>query len=93
MAEQRYPVVVTGTTKYVVWVEAEDAADAHQAIEDCPSDWIEGEQPVDGWLDVESDPEETSHFISMYGSQFMPEHAAHVRAHRAHLWVTAKVVA
>lgn len=86
MAEQqRYPVLVTSTIEYVVWVDAEDAADAHQAIEDNPSEWVEDEPPVDGYLDVEKDPKETARFIWLYGSQFMPQHDAHVHTHR---WAT-----
>lgn len=82
MAEQQYPVLVTGTMKYIVWVDAADAADAHEAISDCASEWVGDENPVDAWLDVEPDPEETARFIWLYGSQFMPQHDAHVHTHR-----------
>ena len=84
--EKRFPVLITGTMQYVVWVDAEDAADAHQAIEENPYDWVENEQPVDASLSAETDPEETAHFIWVYGSSFMPQHDAHVITHRAELY-------
>lgn len=83
--DERFPVLVTGTTKYVVWVDAEDETEAHEAIQGCESDWVEDVQAIEGWLDAKKDPAETAHFIWLYGSQFMPQHDAHVHTHR---WAT-----
>jgi hypothetical protein len=82
---ERFPVLITGTMKYVVWVEADDAEQAHYFARECEHDYVEGEQPVDGWLDAERKPSETDEFIWLYGSTFLPQHDAHVHTHR---WAT-----
>lgn len=90
MAEQQqYPVLITGTMKYVVWVDADDAAEAHRFAESDPHDYARDEQPVDAWLDGEKDPAETAYFVWLYGSQFLPQHDAHVHTHR---WATREAV-
>jgi hypothetical protein len=84
--QQRYPVVLTGTTKYVAWVEADSAAEAHKIAYDDPTEHLDrGQPPVDASLDSEQDPYETAEFIWLYGHQFMPQHDAHVHTHR---WAT-----
>lgn len=69
--------------QYLVWVEAENAAEAHAVVHSDPWEWVGGDtQPVDAWLDGEEDPDETARFIWLYGSDFMPQHDAHVHRHR-----------
>ncbi len=85
MTQEKFPVVVTGTQHFVVWVEADNAEQAHYFVDQAPYDYVEDEQPVDAWLDGERNPEETNRFIWLYGSQFLPQHDAHVHTHR---WAT-----
>jgi hypothetical protein len=84
-----FPVLVTGTMHYVVWVDADNAEEAHASVHDNPHDWVDDNTAVvDAWVDGEKDPAETAHFIRLYGSQFMPQHDAHVHTHR---WATRNV--
>lgn len=83
-----YPVVITGTTKYVVWVDAEDAKQAHEFVQQCEYDYVERENPVEGWLDGETDPDETARYVWMTERDCMPQHDAHVHTHR---WATLTI--
>jgi hypothetical protein len=57
VSQQSYPVLITGYSKWVVWVQAEDAADARKAVEDAPYEWVDGEQTVDGWVEGGNRPQ------------------------------------
>lgn len=43
--ERMYPVVITVTEKYLVWAWADDAAEALRNVNDCDTDYLDGERP------------------------------------------------
>ncbi|MFD5564478.1 hypothetical protein [Kitasatospora griseola] len=61
----RYPVVITTTQRYIVWVEAENARDAVESTND-NSEWyelIDGQTAVDGGYDVAAPDRWENHLI------------------------------
>lgn len=97
----RYPIIVTGTTKWCVWVAADSLDEAYEFVAGCPSDHVEGEQPFDGWIDAQKPdamatqdvyycaaPDNDAH-VRTHDS-VMPQHDAHVRTHALEMRMRAR---
>jgi hypothetical protein len=71
--QDRYPVIVDVTQRYVLWVEADDADDALTSVKDDGS-WyerLEGETEVTAWHEV-SAPDRYDIRTEVYGEPFGP---------------------
>lgn len=86
--EYQYPVVVTGTSKWLVWVaEAGSHHDAYRMVEDYPHEYVGDTQPLEAWLSADK-PDEWS--MGDVYDHYAPDNDAHVRTHRASMAASAR---
>lgn len=79
--ERKYPVIVTGTTYWLVWVDgAESAGEATRMVSQYADEYIENTTPYDGELTAEQPDEWGMWGIYSYAA---PNNDAHVWTHRA----------
>lgn len=77
--QDSYPVIITETRKYLVWVPADSAQDAYEQVRDGePWRWADGEIPFDGGYEAER-PDEWMWWDVLDNS---PQQDAHVVTHR-----------
>ena len=80
MIEERYPVIVTGTQRWVVWVDGVSSSqEAAEMLDGNAYEWIDPDRPpVDGWVEAEK---MTAWDMQDVYDAYGPQHDEHVQAH------------